>query len=39
MKKLAKILYGLNSITCIFIGVLHTMAHYSDLVTDEIKER
>jgi len=39
MKKLAKILYGMNSVTCIFIGTLHTIVHYSDLVTDEIKER
>jgi len=36
MIKLAKILYGINSITCIFIGLLHTKAHFSDLVSDKI---
>jgi len=38
MKKLARVLYGMNSITCIFIGVLHTYAHYNELATDVIKE-
>ncbi len=37
MKKIAKILYGINSLTCIFIGSLHTIAHYSDLATEELK--
>lgn len=36
MKKTAIILYGLNSVTCIFIGILHTLAHYNDLITEEI---
>ena len=37
MKNLAKALYGINSITCIFIGVLHTIVHFQDLVTDEVR--
>ncbi len=37
MQKTAKILYGLNSITTIFIGALHTIAHYQDLVTAKIQ--
>lgn len=39
MKKLAKVLYGMNGVTCIFIGVLHTIAHYSELLTEDIKTR
>jgi len=39
MKKLAKILFGVNSLTTIFIGILHTIAHYSDLITEEIHNR
>lgn len=37
MQRLAKTLYTINSITCIFIGLLHTSAHYNNLVTDELK--
>lgn len=37
MQKLAKILYTINSTTCIFIGLLHTHAHYKELVTNELK--
>jgi len=39
MIKTAKVLYGINGITNVFIGVLHTMAHYSDLVTPLIEEK
>lgn len=38
MNKIAKILYTLNSITCIFIGATHTFAHYKDLVSSDLKE-
>lgn len=38
MNKIAKILYALNSVTCIFIGAAHTFAHYTDLITLELKE-
>lgn len=38
MTKLAKILYGMNSVTCIFIGLLHTYAHYTDLITADVKK-
>ncbi len=37
MKTLAKLLYGANAVTCIFIGVMHTVAHYADLKTENIK--
>ncbi len=37
MNKIAKILYGVNSVLFILIGILHTLAHYADLVTDEIR--
>lgn len=37
MKKLAKTLYVLNSVTFIFTGLLHTYAHYNELATDTIK--
>ena len=37
MQKTAKRLYGFNSITTIFIGALHTMAHYQDLSTAKIQ--
>ena len=37
MIKLAKISYGINGATCVFIGILHTVAHYSDLDTPHIK--
>lgn len=36
MRKLAKTLYTINSITCIFIGLMHTNAHFQDLVTAEV---
>lgn len=37
MKKLSKALYGMNAVTNIFIAVMHTMAHFKELVTDEIQ--
>lgn len=37
MKRLAKILYTINSTTCIFIGLLHTYTHYADLVTVDLE--
>jgi len=38
MKKIAKIAYCINGITCVFIGVLHTIAHYTDLKTESVKK-
>lgn len=38
MQRLAKVLYTINSITCIFIGLLHTHAHYTSLVSEELAE-
>ena len=37
MKKLAKGLYGMNSIANMFIGVMHTLAHFKDLTTTDIQ--
>ncbi len=37
MKQLAKISYGINGITCVFIGILHTIAHFRDLKTEQIQ--
>ncbi len=34
---IAKALYLVNSITSIFIGLLHTYAHFTELVTEEVK--
>lgn len=38
MQRLSKILYTINSITCIFIGLLHTHAHYTSLVSADLSE-
>jgi len=38
MRKLANILYGANNLTCIFIGLMHTYAYYTELVTEELRE-
>ena len=37
MKRLAKILYSVNSITFMCIALLHTSVHYQELVTPEIQ--
>ncbi|MEL6699882.1 MAG: hypothetical protein AAFV78_18355 [Bacteroidota bacterium] len=37
MKQLAKISYGINSITCVFIGILHTITHFRELKTEQIR--
>ncbi len=37
MNRLAKILYGLNSITFVLIGVVHLIVHYQELITPEIE--
>ncbi len=37
--KIAKGLYLINSITSIFIGLLHTNAHFTELVTEQLKEK
>ncbi len=38
MQRLSKVLYTINSITCIFIGLLHTQAHYASLVSEELAQ-
>lgn len=38
MKRLAKILYSINSITCIFIGLAHTYAHFTELNTTTLEQ-
>ncbi len=37
--KTAKALYLFNSITSIFIGLMHTYVHFDELVSDPIKEQ
>lgn len=34
---LAKVLYGANGIACMFIGLLHILVHFQDLITDEVR--